>query len=199
MSLRSSAQCQAAQRPVVDAGLGGQTRAHVDSHLLGQLPGVPPSTWMSRQGMVPCRLCGRMVSRRCNNGVHRTCLASELTPQHSRTQAPSTADAPEALPSLLEIFSAKIETREFISVAVFPAVEREFNNCTAKVVAFSRPDAWIHESTASDTPDHQRARRAWIEWFMFAKAVLLVLPGGQAKKSRNENILANRVARWASG
>ena len=179
---------------------GQGLRAHVDAHLLGQLPGLPPEPWMSRRGMVVCRLCGRMVSRRCNNGIHRTCLARELVRQPPQmAQAQDTMDTGDELPSLTDICKARIETREFIGVGLLPIVEREFNKCTANVVAYSRVDAWDYVNTERDTPDHQRARAAWIEWFMFAKTVLLVLPGGKAKDKRNDNILANRAARWAEG
>ena len=174
-------------------------RAHVDAHLLAQLPGLPPQEWMDQRGMVACRLCGRMVSRRCNRGVHRTCLATELAPGHPRaTQAAPAVDA-EDLPSLRDICLARIETREFIGASLLPAVEREFNKCTANVIAFSRPDAWSHVGTERDSDSHHRARRVWTEWFMFAKTCLLVLPGGKAKEKRNNNIVANRIARWAAG
>ena len=150
--------------------------------------------------MVVCRVCGRMVSRRCNNGIHHTCLARELTgPVRADVAAHGDRTQVDGLPSLTDICLARIETREFIGVGILPQVEREFNKCIANVVAFSRPDAWAHIGTQQDSEAHQRARTAWIEWFMFAKTVLLVLPGGRAKEKRNDNILANRIARWAEG
>ena len=176
---------------------GPGIRAHVDAHLLGQLPGLPSEQWLNRRGMVACRRCGRMVSRRCNGGIHRKCLGAELA------APPVTAlrqmhDSDE-LPTLMDICSVRIETREFIGVGLLPAVEREFNKLTANVIAFSRHDAWRHVDTDSDTPAHQQARTAWTEWFMFPKTCLLVLPGGKAKENRNNNILANRIACWSSG
>ena len=196
--------CPVAECPSAAGGLrlgweidGTGLRAHVDAHRLGQLPGLPPEQWMSRRGMVACRLCGRMVSHRCNGGIHRTCLGAELAPP----TVPATRQMPDSdeLPTLMDICLARIETREFIGVGLFPAVEREFNKCTANVIAFSRRDAWSHIDTENDTLAHQRARSAWIEWFMFAKTCLLVLPGGKAKEKRNNNILANRIARWSTG
>ena len=180
---------------------GPGLRAHVDAHLLGQLDGLPPEPWMNRRGMVVCRICGRMVSRRCNGGVHRTCLATELSSQQAITgRAPqSPTAAADDLPSLMDICSARIETREFIGAGLLPAVEREFNKCTANVIAYSRRDAWTYVGTERDTPSHQRARTAWTEWFMFGKTCLLVLPGGKAKENRNNNLLANRLARWTAG
>ena len=141
---------------------GQGLRNHVDAHLLGQIPGLPPESWMNSRRMVVCRVCGRMVSRRFNNGMHRTSHASETSVD---------------LPTLFDICAARIETREFAGASLFPAVEREFNKCTANVIAHSRPDAWQHIGTPADSPDHMRARTVWIEWFMFAKTCLLVLPG----------------------
>ena len=57
-------------------GLGN----HVDAHLVGQLPGLLSKAWMNSGRMVVCSVCGRMVSRRCKNGMHLTCLASDLAP-----------------------------------------------------------------------------------------------------------------------
>ena len=58
---------------------------------------------------------------------------------------------------------ACVETRAFIGIGLFPTVEKEFNKCTANVIAFSRPDAWSHIDTDNDTAAHQRARAAWTE------------------------------------
>ncbi len=108
-------------------------------------------------------------------------------------------DGEIGLPSILDICTARIETRDFIGKSLVGAVEREFNKCTANVIAFNRSDAWAHVGTDADSASHRRARIAWTEWLMFAKTVLLVLPGGKAKAKRNENLLANRIARWSSG
>ena len=182
---------------------GQGLRNHVDAHLLGQLPGLPPETWMNNRRMVVCRICGRMVSRRCNNGMHRACLASDSTPTvPSLTPAPMrirTGEPMDDLPTLMNIFAVRIETREFVGASLFLAVEREFNKCTANVIAQSRPDAWQHIDTPADSLDRLRARTVWIERFMFAKTCLLVLPGGVAKDARNNNIIANRIARWTAG
>ena len=125
---------------------------------------------MNNRRMVVCRICGRMVSRRFNNGMHRACLAADvrpripnLTPTPGRTH---TGETSEDLPTLLDICAARIETREFVGASLFPAVEREFNKCTANVIAHSRFDAWHHIDTPADSPDHMRARTVWIEWFM---------------------------------
>ena len=87
----------------------------------------------------------------------------------------------DALPSLDEICSARINARETIEEGLLPMLEREFNRCTAEVLAFSRPDAWQVLGSTRDTNAHRKARRAWTKWCMFAKCVMPILPGGMAK------------------
>ena len=137
---------------------GQGLRNHVDAHLLGQIPGLPPESWMNNRRMVVCRVCGRMVSRRFSNGMHRACLAADVRPRiPNLTPTPETSHANETsedLPTLFDTCAARIETREFVGASLFPAVEREFNKCTANVIAHSRPDAWQHIGTPTDSPDH---------------------------------------------
>ena len=52
---------------------------------------------------------------------------------------------------------------------------------------------------AGDSIEHQRARLAWTQLWMFPKTSLAALPGGHSKRKRNRNILANRLDRWALG
>ena len=141
---------------------GQGLRNHVDAHLLGQLPGLPPETWMNNRRTVICKICGRMVSRRCNNGMHCACVASESAPPLPSFTLASmrirTGEAIGDLPTLMNVFAARIETREFVGASLFLAVEREFNKCTANVIAHSRPDAWQHIDTPADSLDHLRAR-----------------------------------------
>ena len=110
-----------------------------------------------------------------------------------------TDEAIDDLPTLMNVFAARIETREFVGASLFLAAARELNKCTANVIAYSRPDAWEHIDTPADSLDHLRPRTVRIEWFMFAKTCLLVLPGGVAKHARNNNIIANRIGRWTAG
>ena len=105
----------------------------------------------------------------------------------------------DELPSLDEVMLAPISTREVIGAGLLPIVEREFNKCGANVLTYSRVDAWDVEGTPNDTPQHAHARRVWIEWLMFQKAVTPALPGGKAKEKRNQNLVANMADRWAAG
>ena len=105
----------------------------------------------------------------------------------------------DELPTLDEIFRSRIITRELLGETLFPLIEKEFNKCMAEIIAYSRADAWRFEGGPLDTAEHRRARRAWVEWFMFAKCVMPTLPGGKAKEKRNGNIIANNAQRWARG
>ena len=139
------------------------------------------------------------MSTRCNNGIHHTCLAAMLAPARAPTAMERELLDELGLPTLKEICWARIDTRVFIGAGLLGHVAREFNKCTANVIAFSRRDAWDFVGTAGDTAMHRRARIAWMEWYIFAKIVLLVLPGGRAKEKRNDNILANLIVRWNQG
>ena len=107
---------------------GQGLRNHVDAHLLGQVPGLPPESWMNNRRMVGCMVCGRMVSRRFYNGMHRACRAADVRPRiPNLTPTPETSHANEIsedLPTLFDICAARIETREFVGASLFPAVER---------------------------------------------------------------------------
>ena len=105
----------------------------------------------------------------------------------------------DILPSIDEIMSVRINVQEVVGDGLLASVEREFNRCTAEVLAYSRPDAFCHAGSSQDTFEHKRARDAWTEWFMFAKCVMPTLPGGKAKEGRNYHILASNLARWSAG
>ena len=67
-------------------------RSHVDAHLLGELPGLPPTEWLAARNMRPCAHCGRLVSLRCNGGIHRTCMAQRSQASFSLAVPAGTVD-----------------------------------------------------------------------------------------------------------
>ena len=135
-------------------------RSHVDSHLLGQLQGLPPQEWMQKTNNTACRLCGRLVSISCNGGVHKTCLGREMFRTTGPRSQQESAEHPEPdLPSIEAIFASAVETRDMVSNGLWPTVERELNRCIANVVHYSRLDAWEHVGTSRDTDSHKIARR----------------------------------------
>lgn len=181
-------------------------RAHIDAHLLGLLPGLPPDAWMSQNNWTRCSVCTKLVSKRCNGGIHHNCMAERLSgfsagQSCSGLLGPGDVDAATLaeLPSLTEICQAPVATREFLSADILPKAVCQLQACLARVLQYNAPDAWEHVGLQSDTLQHQRSRLAWTELLMFPKTCLQVLPGGQAKDKRNRNILTNRLDRWAAG
>ena len=183
----------------------GSLRVHVDAHLLGALPGMPPQEWLQRHNVAICPHCGRSVSRRCNNGAHRICMAQQLR-RAGPAAAPLVLGGSRDVPRLLgelpdwdEICLAPVDTRDTLGAGILPKASKAFLQCVAGVLLHHRPDAWSVVRSGTDTLAHQRARLAWTELWMFPKACLAVLPGGAAKQKRNGNILANRLERWLAG
>eukprot|EP00435_Cladocopium_sp_Y103_P011842 s3316_g3.t1 len=158
-------------------------RAHMDAHQLGALQGAPPVEWLRAKDLTVCPECSRLVSRRCNGGVHRTCMAARLARRPAR---PLLADGDvgnvdsvlSSLPSLDDIFAAPLATRDFVSARLLPLVEKTFLRCMARVLQHNRPDAWNHVGTAADTIGHRQCR---------------------AKQRRNHNLAANCLERWNLG
>ena len=150
--------------------------------------------------MRPCLHCGRLVSLRCNGGIHRTCLAAHITrPSQLGAHEAQDINHQEELPSFDSICAADIETRDTIGAGLFEKASKEFLKCVDAVLQHSRPDAWDHVGTDRDSIHHRRARTAWTELWMFPKTCMAVLPGGKVKEKRNINVLANRLDRWSAG
>ena len=182
-------------------------RPHLDSHLLGQLPGRPSAEWMRAGNWTGCGECGKLVSLRCANGVHRRCLAQRLRAAPDLTTATglpgshaAVDDGGDELPNVEDIFALPCATRDFVGEGLLPMAEKEFLSAVAQAVFYNRPDAWDHELPGgTDTPERRVSRKAWQEMLMFSKACLPILPGGRAKEQRNKNIIATKLERWAAG
>jgi len=166
-------------------------RAHINAHLLGVLPGKPPDEWMTAGNFTSCGHCNKLVSRRCANGMHRTCwanISSTRSQQISNDNedgrvSDSISEHIEDLPSLQEIFEKPISTQELIGNGLLPSASREFLKLLAETVHFNRKDVW-QEDGPGDNTLRQRSRIAWTELMMFAKTCLPALPRGKAKGNR---------------
>ena len=120
-------------------GSAAAPRARMNAHQLGALPGAPPVDWLRAKGLTVCPECSRLVSRRCNGGVHRTCMGARLS---RRPPRPLLTDGDQhsvdqtlaSLPSLDEIFSAPVATRDFVSAGLLPIAEKEFLRCLVQVL-----------------------------------------------------------------
>lgn len=94
-----------------------------------------------------------------------------------------------ALPSLEEICETQVFTMEFVGKGLLPLAGQEFLKCAAWAVHYNRSDAGDFKDGSSDTPSKLRSRTAWLELFMFPRACLPALPGGQAKDNRHRELL----------
>ena len=128
-------------------------RAHVDAHLRGLHPGLPPEACMKNRNVCPSNHCRRLVSKRCKGGVHGSCLARHGTSRVSQAPAHTLPDAPDdrqvqalldAPRSLDEICLASVPTRDFIGASLLPKAEKALARCTAGVLQHNRADAWRH-------------------------------------------------------
>ena len=150
-------------------GLRMPAGMHIDAHMLLQIPGRPSADWLRERRLHSCSHCTRLVSVRFE--MHRTCRAqlsrmSEIpirVPQHQGLGAQDADLAVlEELPSLDEICSAFVDTRDFVGFLLAKAA-REFWRCVSAAVQHDRADAWDHVGTPADLPSHKRTRLAWTE------------------------------------
>eukprot|EP00439_Symbiodinium_sp_Y106_P062715 s1493_g9.t1 len=58
---------------------------------------------------------------------------------------------------------------EYLPASLLPLAREEYGKVIARVLQCNRADAW---NTDMDTDAHRKARRAWLEFFMFGKCVL---------------------------
>ena len=204
-------QCPVAGCPAADstrhpgwASFAG-LRPHIDCHLLGSIPGSPPQEWMDQGRWNACRICGKLVSRTCANGVHRRCWGEQVSQQqgiHSGARAPTRApdaDLLPELPTIREVCLKECLTREWLEPGLLKLAQPEFVRLVVNVVQYNDKEAWKSVGMAEDTLRRMQARVAWTELFMFSKACLPALPGGKTKAKRNLNLIHTRLERWAAG
>ena len=105
---------------------------------------------------VGCRECGRLVSRRCNGGVHRTCAAARLAARPQPLHLPGTHPDEDldrllgSLPSLDEICATSIGTRDLVSSSLLPVAQKEFLRCVAQVLQHNCVDAWVQRHSGTE-------------------------------------------------
>ena len=117
----------------MSSGAPGQTfgalRSQVDAYMIGTIPGRPEDSWMTVHNLQCCEDCGKLLVRGVGRGGswHRRCWARHVSSRRvaisARMGAASQASAVDFvdhtdLPSLLEISSAEIITREFLETAL---------------------------------------------------------------------------------
>eukprot|EP00973_Karenia_brevis_P081669 11321672-Karenia_brevis.AAC.1 len=81
------------------------------------------------------------------------------------------------LPSMHDIFTSQVATREFSHRGLRSMYRQEYGRLCARVVQYNCDGAWDHMAEPAgrgetDTVEKKRSRVAWIELSMFPKAVL---------------------------
>ena len=108
------------------------------------------------------------------------------------------------MPTMEDIFLAPVFTKEYIPDGLLDMARSLYCQAIAEVLHYSIPHAWDHLPTdeggqgAPDTPEMQRARRAWTELTMFPKAVLRQHKRGQ-RANQSYAFTKALLLRWRDG
>ena len=164
--------------------------------MAGELIGQPPEGWLTSQGLTSCRRCGLSISRRIRNAIHPRCGESPHQGQHvGRGLEPPSTITDDRLPTLSEIFLCNVLTKEHLPASLLPLAREEYGKVVARVLQHNRRDAW---ELAADNELKQKARRAWIEFFMFGKCVLRQAQRGK-RPAQAYHFTQSLLYRWRAG
>ena len=176
-------------------------RAHVDLHCIGELQGRPSDAWFHEQRWQGCRVCGKTLSTRIASGVHAKCWPQVRPSGHLVTPH----SAQDDLPTLQDIFTCPIFTKDYLPAEVWPLVRIEYAKLLSAVVSQNRLDAWDPLPTevggrgvGDDTVGQAQARRAWIELLMFPKSVCRQNRRGQ-RRGQAIAFTKSLLTRWRLG
>ena len=154
-------------------------RAHVDLHLVGELRGRPSDAWLESLQLRCCRVCGKSISRRIASMVHPRCWPQERLYQREIGLITPAEVSIEDLPSLHDIFTSPIYSKEQLPAELWPLLREEYgkllarNNCFAEITAWDPlPTHLGGAANGSDDDAKKQTRRAWLELLMFPKTVL---------------------------
>ena len=171
-------------------------------HLLGELQGRPSDEILQDMGLRCCRICGKSINQRHTSGIHPSCWPKIRDPIRDSFSLPLNE---AQLPSLSEIFTTPIFTKDQLPSELWPMVREEYGRLLAAVNCTSRPDAWdplpVSEGGRNigvDCPNKQRARQTWLELLMFPKAVLRQNKRGQ-RRGQALMFAKSLLLRWRLG
>ena len=170
-----------------------------DAEMRVVLPGMPPQEWLQRHNLAICPHCGRSVSRRCNNGVHRICMTQQLRRAGSPAAPSVLGGSPDIsrllgkLPDWDEICLAPVDTRDTLGAGILP--KATFLQCVAGVLLHCR---LMLGRSGIDTLAHQRARLG-LSSGCFPRPVWRFFLAAPPSKRGMGMFLANRLERWLAG
>ena len=169
-------------------------RANVDLHMTGELSERPSDEWLTSQGLTACRCCGLSISYRIRDSTHPRCRDAAQSVR-SVPVGEGSAVTDMHLPALHEIFLCNVLTKEYLPASLLPLAREEYGKIIARVLQYNRADAW---NTVIDTDAQRKARRAWLEFFMFGKCVLRQSQRGR-RPAQTYRFTESLLYRWRAG
>ena len=124
--------------------------------MLGAIPHRPSEAWMRENKLMACNHCGKSVADTAGHGMHRRCWAQVCAATSSRRDEAAMASgdgAPDidllpTLPSLEDICSRQVVTKEYLEPEILAAAESEFLRCVSNAAQFVDKEAWDHIGTS---------------------------------------------------
>ena len=110
-------------------------RAHLDIFLLGEFQGGPSDEVLQDMGLRCCRVCGKSINQRYISGIHSSCWPKVRDPIRDSFSLPLNETQ---LPSLSEIFTTPIFTKDQLPSELWPMVREEYGRLLLAVNCPSR-------------------------------------------------------------
>ena len=105
------------------------------------------------------------LSKRIRGGLYPRCFGVRPEYPHQQQVAEGIILSDDRLPILSEIFLYDDLTRECLPASLIPLARAEYGKIFSRVIQHNCADAW---DTSHDIEVKQRARRAWVEFSIFA-------------------------------
>ena len=164
--------------------------------MTGELSERPSDEWLTSQGLAACRCCGLSISHRIRDSTHPRCRdAAQSVRSVPVGVGAGSAITDMRLPALHKIFLCNVLTKEYLPASLLPLAREEYGKVIARVLQYNRADAW---NTDMDTDAHRKARRAWLEFFMFGKCVLRQSQRGR-RPAQAYRFTESLLYRWRAG
>ena len=152
-------------------------RNHLKEHYAGRFNGAVPQAFLDAHNLCSCSVCGKIIHKR-NNGSCPSCYPSHRA---ATSNDPTEPSGPAALPSLDDICMTRVRLLKY--------VPRGARVGWGQAMAQAAASAIWHNSA-----------KAWTEWAMLPKCVLLAPPRqGKSNKSDTVAFTKLRCERWLAG
>eukprot|EP00663_Eupelagonemidae_sp_cell21sb_P000220 gene220-2251_t len=156
---------------------------HLKQHCSGSLGGTVPATYLEQHKLCICQQCGALLAARHNGACPkcRPAVRAALRPRDTEEGNLGHAPTLSALPSPLEVHSARVSTQKYVP----RAARAIWTECITTTLAGA---VW-HNTEA-----------AWTELAMLPKAVLCAAPrAGKAHRQQAGTFTRLRCERWLAG